>query len=98
MEDVIVQPLDILQVQVGSEFEDFRLNDDGSFVSSGFEDLSVSIESGFENAIAGSYEMLKDKPRIEGLVLSGDRSFSDFGLSEVTNTSLQKIYNDIVRS
>lgn len=83
MDDVKVHPLDILQIDVGTTFED----------------LSVEVVSDFDKAgVTGSYETLKDKPRIEGRTLSGNKSFEDLGLSELANLDLLQMYNDIVRS
>ena len=82
MDDVNVQPLDLVAVDVGSDFED----------------LGYELQTDFENTVSGSYETLKDKPRIEGRTLSGDKSFEDLGLSEIANLDLLQMYNDIVRS
>ena len=82
MDDVNVQPLDLVAVDVGSDFED----------------LGYELQTDFENTVSGSYETLKDKPRIEGRTLTGDKSFEDLGLSEIANLDLLQMYNDIVRS
>lgn len=93
MDDVNVQPLDLVAVDVGSDFEDL-----GYELQTDFEDLGYELRTDFEDTVSGSYEILKDKPRIEGRTLTGDKSFEDLGLSEIANLDLLQMYNDIVRS
>lgn len=45
--------------------------------------------------LINDYDQLKNKPKIEGNVLVGDKTFEDLGLSELTNTEIQDIINSL---
>jgi hypothetical protein len=62
--------------------------------------VSLSIEAGEAAALsAGSttvvsvndYEELRNKPRIEGVELTGDKSFEELNLQRLTNTELENM-------
>lgn len=93
MDDVNVQPLDLVAVDVGSDFEDL-----GYELRTDFEDLGYELQTDFESSGSVSYETLKDKPKIEGRTLSGEKTFAELGLSELSNLEFLQMYNDIVRS
>lgn len=41
--------------------------------------------------VVATYLALTDKPRIEGVILQGDKSFEDLNLKRLTNTELEEM-------
>ena len=49
--------------------------------------LGNNQQSGFD----GNYDSLTNKPSIEDVTLSGDKTFSDLGLESLTNTEIENL-------
>lgn len=43
-----------------------------------------------------SYNELLDKPEIEGIVLEGNKTFSQLDLNVLSNTGIQEIFDDLI--
>lgn len=43
-----------------------------------------------------SYNELLDKPEIEGIVLEGNKTFSQLDLNVLPNTKIQEIFDDLI--
>lgn len=43
-----------------------------------------------------SYSDLTDKPSIEGVTLTGDKTFPQLNLDVLTNTEIETIFNDLI--
>lgn len=43
--------------------------------------------------VSGDYDGLTNKPSINGVILSGDKSFSDLGLEVITNTEIDTLFD-----
>lgn len=56
-------------------------------ISSTEKTIGMSIGAGYLGV--SSYEDLKDKPRIEGVELIGDKTFEELNLQSLTNTELE---------
>lgn len=62
-------------------------------------DVAIPTETPFDTKIdseirmmqSRSYLDLTDKPRIEGVILEGDKRFIDLGLKEITPQDIDKI-------
>lgn len=74
-------------------YYDVSLDDSASY------DVQVSNSESFDTTMnsevrivgGGSYSTLKDKPKIEGVVLDGDKSFRDLGLNDITPQDIDEI-------
>lgn len=42
------------------------------------------------------YNALSNKPQIEGVVLSGDKTFPNLNLNVLTNTEIQEIFDNLI--
>ena len=49
----------------------------------------------YESSVT-SYNELLDKPEIEGIVLEGNKTFSQLDLNVLPNTEIQTIFNDLI--
>ena len=49
----------------------------------------ISIPS--TGVVVGDYDLLNNKPKIEGVELTGELNFSDFGLTPVTDSEIDEI-------
>ena len=72
---------------------DVEIESSAEMVSSMDElnDILVELEDSGNYADRGDYVNLINKPKIEGVVLIGDRSFSALGLNRITNTELEEL-------
>lgn len=54
--------------------------------------IPVDISAGYIDAPAyGDYELLKNKPSIEGVPLIGDQTFAQLTLVRITNTEIENL-------
>lgn len=55
-------------------------------------DESASLSAGSTTLVSTSdYENLRNRPRIEGVELIGDKSFEELNLQRLTNTELENM-------
>jgi hypothetical protein len=47
--------------------------------------------SGTLNNTMNDYDLLKNKPSIESVVLEGDKTFSELGISRLSNSDIEEI-------
>lgn len=53
--------------------------------------VDVSLDSKIIVRHENDYEQLKNKPKIESVTLSGNKTFEDLGLSSISNTDLMDL-------
>lgn len=53
--------------------------------------VDVSLDSKIIVRHENDYEQLKNKPQIESVTLSGNKTFEDLGLSAISNTDLMDL-------
>lgn len=53
--------------------------------------LSLKIENRSEEGGTTNYNRLSNKPSIEGVILQGDKTFDDLGLSRVTEQEIDRM-------
>ena len=53
--------------------------------------VDVSLDSKIIVRHENDYEQLKNKPQIESVTLSGNKTFEDLGLSSISNTDLMDL-------
>jgi len=51
-------------------------------------DIPLSVDGTFSVTTNSDYNALLNKPSIESVTLSGDKSFEDLGLSSITNSQI----------
>jgi len=64
-------------------------------VGSGLAITSSGVLSATGTPGVISYNVLTNKPQINGTTLSGDKSFADLGLVQITNNEIDTIINSI---
>lgn len=73
-----------------------RFTEDESLAATFSEDAHLSAEFGeIQKVSTSNYEDLYNKPRINGVMLTGDRSFEDLGEENLTNMEIATIFNRV---
>lgn len=54
--------------------------------------LGDKVRDYLENEMALDYELLDNKPILEGVVIDGDKRFVDYGLGELTKEDISKLF------
>lgn len=67
----------------------------GVIVGSGLAITASGVLSATATPGSSSYNTLTDKPQINNTTLSGNQSFADLGLIEITNGEIDTIINSI---
>lgn len=59
----------------------------------GQEEVGERIQAYLEeNGLDMDYEILENKPRLEGITIQGDKGFNDYGLNEMTAEDIKKLF------
>lgn len=58
---------------------------------------SISLSMGRGGQGTSNYEALTNKPSIEGVVLIGDKSLTDFGEKPLSNIEIKTIFDRVFR-
>jgi len=80
MSDLIIPTEELNELIVGTDEE-------GS--------LSVDASSDPGVTVVKDYELMNNKPQIEGNTLIGNKTFAELGLEELSNTEIQDIINSL---
>ena len=61
------------------------------------EEGSLSVDGGNDPGVTvvKDYELLNNKPQIEGNTLIGNKTFEELGLLELSNAEIQEIINNL---
>lgn len=55
------------------------------------EELGVDLETDTTEVVTSDYEKLNNLPKINSEILLGDKSFTELGLTELTNSEIEEI-------
>lgn len=61
----------------------------------GDESLDVMLDSAVQITPLRDYEVLDNKPQIEGVTLIGDKSFEDLNLQRVSNAEIEELFRNL---
>lgn len=75
---------------------DIVSNDDGSLTFVLPDGREITTDSLTGPAGTTDYEELENRPQIEGNVLTGNKTFEQLGLVELSNSEIQNIINSLV--
>lgn len=59
------------------------------------EELEVLLDSAVQITPVRDYEVLENKPQIEGVTLIGDKSFEDLNLNHITNSEIEDLFSEL---
>lgn len=61
------------------------------------EEDDLRVDGGDDSVkVIRDYNQLKNKPMIEGVTLTGDKTFEELGFLEISNSEIQDIINALV--
>ena len=61
------------------------------------EEDDLRVDGGDDSVkVIRDYNQLKNRPKIEGVTLVGDKTFEELGLLEMSNSEIQDIINALV--
>lgn len=61
----------------------------------GDESIDVMLDSAVQITPMRDYEVLDNKPQIEGVTLIGDKSFEDLNLQRVSNAEIEDLFSNL---
>jgi hypothetical protein len=59
------------------------------------ETFDVELDSAVQITPVKDYEVLDNKPQIEGVTLIGDKTFEDLNLQRVSNAEIEELFSNL---